>query len=226
MENKSKPGSKRRTTRQSRRGTSIDSSVFHPTRPSFYHSFSTDSETTLPFCANSNPYQSSNSTILSSLLNQDDDSILPNSSFQAFSCGPGVSFPHPPAQFVEELSVQAGSYTSSSSAESLNWFGSQQNLLDLWNPPILFLFLRILLFLYQAIKIHLFYSQFNRTHSPHPCLNKTFLLLILLAQMPSLACRDFAQTFHFLLIPLTLAHLASSIWLQLLFPGRDVHTQF
>ena len=48
-----------------------------------------------------------------------------------------MSFPHPPAQFVEDLSVQAGLYTAPSSAESLNWFGSQQNLLDLQNPPIL-----------------------------------------------------------------------------------------
>ena len=125
MENKSKLGSRRRTTRWSRRGTSMDSSVFHPARPSFYHSFSTDSETTLPFCANSNPYPSSNSTILSSLLNQEDDPIPPNPSFQAFSYGSGASFPHPPTQFVEDLSVQAGSYTTPSSAESLNWFGSQ-----------------------------------------------------------------------------------------------------
>ena len=76
-------------------------------------------------------------------------------------------------------------------------------------------------FLYQAIKIHLFYSQFNRTHSPHPCLNKTFLLLILLVQMPSLACRDFAQTFHFLLIPLTLAHLCLfNLASTTIFPGQ------
>ena len=83
----------------------MDSSVFHPAKPSFYHSFSTDSEITSPFHSNSNPYPPSNSTILSGLLNQEDGSILPNSSFQTFSCGSGASFPHPPAQFVEDLSV-------------------------------------------------------------------------------------------------------------------------
>ena len=115
----------------------MDSSILHPTRPSFYHSFSTDSEITPPFCSNSNPYPPSNSSILSGFLNQEDGSIPPNSSSQTFSCGSGVSFPHPPAQFVEDLSVLAGSYTAPSPAESLNWFGSQQNLLDLQNPPVL-----------------------------------------------------------------------------------------
>ena len=66
---------------------------------------STDSEITSPFCSNSNPYPPSSSSILSGLLSQEDGSILPNSSFQPFSCGSGVSFPHPPAQFVEDLSV-------------------------------------------------------------------------------------------------------------------------
>ena len=115
----------------------MDSSIFHPTRPSFYHFFSPDSEITSPFCFNSNPYPPSNSSILSGLLNQEDGSIPPNSSSQTFSCRSGVSFPHPPAWFVEDLSVQAGSYTAPASAESLNWFGPHQNLLDLWNPPIL-----------------------------------------------------------------------------------------
>ena len=104
MENRGKSGSKRRT-RQSRRGTSMDSFVYHPARPSLYHSFSTDSETTSPFHSNSNPYPPSNSSILSGLPSQEDGSILPNSSLQPYSFGSGVSFPHLPAQFVEDLSV-------------------------------------------------------------------------------------------------------------------------
>ena len=77
----------------------MGSSVFHPTRPSFYCSFSTDSEITSPFHFSSNPYPPSNSSILSGLLNQEDGYILLNSSSQTFSHGSGASFPHPPAQF-------------------------------------------------------------------------------------------------------------------------------
>ena len=83
----------------------MDSSVLYPIRPSFYCSFSTDSEITSPFHSNSNPYPPSNSSILSGLLNQEDGSILLNSSSQTFSCGSGASFPHLPVQFVEDLSV-------------------------------------------------------------------------------------------------------------------------
>ena len=137
MENRSKSGTKRRTTSQSRRGTSMDSFIFHPTRPSLYHSFSTDSEITSPFHFNSNCYPSSNSTILSSLLNQEDGSIAPNSSSQTLTCRSGTSFPHAPAQIVEDLSNQAGSHIVPSTTESMNWFGPQENLLDLQNPPIL-----------------------------------------------------------------------------------------
>ena len=96
MDNRSKSGTKRRTTRQSRRGISMNSFIFHPTRLSLYCSFSTDSEITPPFHFNSNPYPSSNSSILSSLLNQEDGSIAPNSSSQTLSCESGTSFPHPP----------------------------------------------------------------------------------------------------------------------------------
>ena len=75
----------------------MDSFIFHPARPFFYHSFSADPEITSPFCVNSNPYPPSNSSILGSLFNQEDGSILPNSSSQTFGCGSGASFPHPPA---------------------------------------------------------------------------------------------------------------------------------
>ena len=110
MENRGKSGSKRRTTRQSRRGTSMDSFIFHPARLSLYHSFSTDSETISSFCFDPNPYPSSNSSILSGLLNQEDGLIAPNSSSQTLSFGSGTSFPHPPAWIVEDLSSQAGSH--------------------------------------------------------------------------------------------------------------------
>ena len=78
-------------------------------------------------------------------------------------------------------------------------------------------FLKIPLFLFQVTKIHQFYPQFNRLHSPHSGFSRIFLLLIPIIQMASLACRGSAQISHFLLILLTLAHLTFSIWLQLLF---------
>ena len=190
MENKSKSGTKRRTTRWSRRGTSMDFFIFHPTRPSFYWSFSTDSEITSPFRFNSNPYPSSNSSILSGLLNQEDGPIAPNSSSQTFSFG-----------FVEDLSVWVVSYTAPASAESLNWFGSQHNLLDLRNPPILLPSHQdppILSPVQQDVQPPLMFQQ--NVPSPHPCSPNDF--------------SGSVQIFHFLLIPLTLAHLTFSIWPQ------------
>ena len=102
-----------------------------------YHSFSADSEIISSFHFDPNPYPSSNSSILSSLLNQKDGLIAPNSSSQTLSCGSGTFFSHPPAQIVEDVSNRAGSHIVPSTAESTNWFGPQENLLDLWNPPIL-----------------------------------------------------------------------------------------
>ena len=38
---------------------------------------------------------------------------------------------------MEDLSNRAGSYIVPSTTESMSWFGPQENLLDLQNPPIL-----------------------------------------------------------------------------------------
>ena len=83
----------------------MDSFVFHPVRPSFHQSFSTDSEITSSLSFNINPCPPSNSSILSGLLNQEVNFIPPVSSSQSFSFGSGVPFPHPQTQLMEDLSV-------------------------------------------------------------------------------------------------------------------------
>ena len=225
MENRSKSGTKRRATRQSRRGTSMDSFVFHPARPSLYHSFSADSEITSPFHFSSNPYPSSNSSILSSLLNQEDSLIAPNSSFQTSSSGSGASFSHPPAQIVEDPSSQTGSHFVPSTTESMNWFG-QENLLDLENPPILspvsqnsFIAFPshqappILSPVQQVVQPPLTFQQ----HIPsyHPCVPNDFSGL-------QRFCASFSFPTH---CPDTGTSCLFNLASATIFPGGDVHPQ-
>ena len=207
MENRGKSGSKRRTTRWSRRGTSMESFIFHPTGPSLYHSFSADSETISSFCFDPNPYPSSNSSILSGLLNQEDGSIAPNSSSQTLSCGSGAPFPHPPAWIVEDLSSQAGSHIVPSTAESTNWFGPQENLLDLWNPPILSPVSQNSSISFLNYQDPLILSPVQQVAQPPSGFSRIFLLLIPIIWITSLACRGSVQISHFLLILPTLLQL-------------------
>ena len=204
----------------------MDSFIFHLARLSLYRSFSADSEITPPFCFNPNPYPSINSTILSSLLNQEDGLTTPNSSSQTLSCGSGASFSHPPAWIVEDLSNWAGSHIVPSTAESTNWFGPQENLLDLWNPPILSPVSQnssislsshqdppILSPVQQVVQLPLTFQQHIPSH--HPCIPNDFSGL-------QRFCTNFLFPAH---PPNTGASHLFNLAAATIFPGGDVHSQ-
>ena len=195
--NKRKSSPRRRTASRSRRRTSMDSFLFYPARPSFLWSFSADSDPISSFSPSLNPYPPSNPSILSVLFHQEIPSIPQSSFSQDFSAGPGMMFPHPPAQLVEDLSVWSRSHTSLSLMAPSNLFALSKALWDIFILWFFLLFLSILLMYFQINKILQSCPQFSRFFNLHPCLSKIFPSFILLVQPLFQVCRGFVWTSPF-----------------------------